>query len=285
MVSTMSGAKSNLPACTQAPILVHPAIRIKSTCQMKGTSPIKSTSQIKGTSGVKSTFQVTSPSAWVNRIAKIASGSIAGILLGGCVSATVDEMTFMEPTAGIGDSSVVILGRRHAPDYDTEFEFIECIGDHIRSGDKSITVLHEIEFINMLYPWFEPRTAPMRTQDIDKLLQQPPVADKFAEIKLEYMIWVDGTTIETNSSGSMTCGVGPGGAGCFGFGTWGNTSDYEATIWDFTDQTEVGRISANTTGQSYMPAVVVPIPIIAPVQGTACDSLGEQLLKYLSANH
>ena len=52
---------------------------------------------------------------------------------------------------------------------------------------------------------------------------------------------------------------------------------------DFTDEVEVGRISANTSGQSYMPAVVVPIPIIAPVQGTACDSLGDQLLKYLSA--
>ena len=37
----------------------------------------------------------------------------ASVWLGGCVSATVDEMTFMEPTGGIGDSSVVILGRRH----------------------------------------------------------------------------------------------------------------------------------------------------------------------------
>ena len=203
--------------------------------------------------------------------------------LQGCVNATVDEMTFMEPTEGIGDASVVIMGRRHAPDYETEFDFIECIGDHIRRGDDSITVLHELEFINMMYPWFEPRTAPLRTDDIDKLLTQQRVADRFSEIKLEYMIWIDGSTVETNSSGSMTCGVGPGGAGCFGFGTWGNASDYEATIWDFTDEVEVGRISANTSGQSYMPAVVVPIPIIAPVQGTACDSLGDQLLKYLSA--
>jgi len=203
--------------------------------------------------------------------------------LSGCVTATVDEMTFLEPTEGIGDASVVILGRRHAPDYETEFEFIECIGDHIRRGDKSITVLHELQFINDLYPWFEPRTAPLRTEDIDKLLEHKPVAEKFAELKLEYMIWIDGSTVETNSSGSMTCGVGPGGAGCFGFGTWGNASEYEATIWDFTDQAEVGRISANTSGQSYMPAVVVPIPIIAPVQGAACDSLGDQLLKYLSA--
>ena len=59
----------------------------------------------------------------------------------------------------------------------------------------------------------------------------------------------------------------------------------EATIWDFTDKVEVGRVSAATSGQSYMPAVIVPIPIIAPVQGTACDSLGDQLLEYLSAHH
>lgn len=207
------------------------------------------------------------------------------VALTGCVNATVDEMTFLEPTEGIGDRSVVILGRRHAPDYETEFEFIECIGDHIRTGDPSITVIRERQFLDTLYPWFEPRTAPLRTEDIDTLLAEAPVAQELSALKLEYMIWVDGTTVETNSSGSMTCGVGPGGAGCFGFGTWGEASDYEATIWDVSDRAEVGRIAANTSGQSYMPAVVVPIPIIAPVQGTACDSLGDQLLKYLSANH
>ena len=35
----------------------------------------------------------------------------------GCVTSTVDEMVFNEPLAGIGDSTVVILGRRHASDY------------------------------------------------------------------------------------------------------------------------------------------------------------------------
>ena len=49
----------------------------------------------------------------------------------GCVTSTVDEMVFNEPLAGIGDSTVVILGRRHASDYETEPDFIECVGDHI----------------------------------------------------------------------------------------------------------------------------------------------------------
>jgi hypothetical protein len=201
----------------------------------------------------------------------------------GCVTSTVDEMTFNEPAAGIGDASVVILGRRHASDYETEPDFIECVGDHIASRDKSIDVIGELEFINALYPWFEPRTAPLRPEDIDRLLLQEPVAEKMADLKTEYMIWIDGSTVRTDSAGSMTCGIGPGGAGCFGFGTWGNDANYEATIWDFTDKAEVGRINTSASGQSYMPAVVVPIPIIAPVQGTACDGIGDQLLEFLSS--
>jgi hypothetical protein len=224
----------------------------------------------------------TASARWLRRAALAA---LLPALLGGCVTSTVDEMVFNEPVAGIGDASVVILGRRHAADYETEFDFIECIADHITARDPSIEIIDELEFINSMYPWFEPRTAPLRPTDIERLLQQRPVAEQLAALRLEYMIWVDGSTVQTNSAGSMTCGVGPGGAGCFGFGTWGNASDYEAAIWDFTDRAEIGRLNASTSGQSYMPAVVVPIPIIAPVQGTACDGLGEQLLQFLSSEH
>ena len=202
-----------------------------------------------------------------------------------CVSTTVDEMVFNEPLEGIGDSSVVILGRRHNSDYETEPGFIECVGDHISSGDRSIRVIGELEFINALYPWFEPRTAPLRPADIDRLMMQEPVAQKMAELKTEYMIWIDGSTVRGDSAGSMTCGIGPGGAGCFGFGTWSNDANYEAAIWDFTDRAEVGRVNTSATGQSYMPAVVIPIPIIAPVQGTACDGIGDQLLQFLSSEY
>ncbi len=203
----------------------------------------------------------------------------------GCVTSTVDEMVFNEPLEGIGDSSVVILGRRHASDYETEPDFIECVGDHIASRDKAITVIGELEFINALYPWFEPRTAPLHPRDIERLLAQQPVAEKMSELKTEYMIWIDGVTERTDSVGSMTCGIGPGGAGCFGFGTWNNNSKYEAVIWDFTDQAEVGRVNTEASGQSYMPAVIVPIPIIASVQGTACDGIGDQLLEFLSSEY
>jgi hypothetical protein len=217
------------------------------------------------------------------RIRALVLGAVIA-MTSACVTSTVDQMVFNEPTEGIGDSTVVILGRRHASDYDTEPDFIECVGDNIASRDKSIEVIGELQFLNELYPWFEPRTAPLHAEDLHRLLLQEPVARKMAELKTEYMIWIDGSTVRTDSAGSMTCAIGPGGGGCFGFGTWGNDANYEATIWDFTDQAEVGRINTSASGQSYMPAVVIPIPIIAPVQGTACDGISDQLLHFLSAN-
>lgn len=206
-------------------------------------------------------------------------------LVTGCVSATVDQMVFNSPTEGIGDASVVILGRRHASDYETEPDFIRCVGKHISSQDESIRVIDELEFVNTLYPWFEPRTAPLQAADLGRLLTHLPVAEKLAALQTRYMIWIDGSTVRNDAAGSMTCGISPGGAGCFGFGTWSNDADYEAVIWDFSNRAEVGRINASATGQSYMPAVVIPIPIIAPVQGTACDSIGDQLLEFLSQHY
>jgi hypothetical protein len=206
----------------------------------------------------------------------------AGIALtSACVTSEVDQMVYNEPTAGIGDASVVILGRRHASDYETEPDFVACVGQYVASRDKSVTVIGELEFLNALYPWFEPRTAPMHPQDIERLLTQQPVQEKLAALKVEYMIWLDGSTVRSGGSGSMACSLG----GCFGFGTWTHDSNYEATIWDFTDRAEVGQVNTSATGQSYMPAVIIPIPIIAPVQGTACDGIGEQLLAFLSSKY
>ncbi len=204
-----------------------------------------------------------------------------GLALGGCVTATVDEIVFSGPSTDPRNSAVVILGRRHVSDYETEPGFVECVARHIGRAETGITVISEAGFMNALYPWFEPRTAPLRTADLERLLRIAPVRERLADMRAEYMVWIDGNTTRTDGAGSMTCGIGPGGAGCFGFGTWSNDSDYEAVIWDFTDRRELGRMSATASGQSYMPALLVPIPLIAPVRDTACSGLGEQLLRFL----
>ena len=73
----------------------------------------------------------------------------------------------------------------------------------------------------------------------------------------------------------------PGGGGCFGFLSWENDSSYEATVWDVESGKSVGRVSSDAVGTSYMPAVILPVPIIAPVRSAACDTMSEQLKSFL----
>lgn len=205
--------------------------------------------------------------------------------LGGCVTSSVQEIREAD-TGMTGDESIVLLGRRTLPSSaETEQSFVTCLSRRIggSGGGKAIKVIGEDAFRDALFPWFEPRTAPANSTDLPELMAQPHLAARLNEMGLRYLVWIAGDTDRTDSGGSMTCSVTTAGAGCFGFLTWENTSAYEASIWDVQSGTSVGRISSDAVGTSYMPAVVVPLPLIARVRSSACNSLADQLKTFLTA--
>lgn len=211
---------------------------------------------------------------------------VLAVLLAGiasCTSTTVDE--FRQGETGIeSHESVVILGRRQASDYETRAEFVDCVGNRISRGDNAINVVPEQEFIDAMFPWFEPRTAPLRTRDLERLMGEDVVAEKMGEFGIRYIVWVDGHTETTDRGGSISCTIGPGGGGCFGFGSWEDDANFDARVWDVGSLTNVGTISTDATGQSYMPAVVVPIPLIARVEANACSRLATQLKDFVNGS-
>ena len=208
---------------------------------------------------------------------------LASLLLASCTNTTVDE--FRQGETGIeSDESIVILGRRQASDYETRADFVDCVGDQVNSGTDGINVVPEKQFVDALFPWFEPRTAPLRTQDLERLMTEEIVAEKIDEFGIRYIVWVDGFTETTGRSGSISCAIGPGGGGCFGFGSWEDDSEFDARIWDVDELVSVGTISTDATGQSYLPAVVVPIPLIARVEANACSSLANQLKSFVNGS-
>ena len=203
------------------------------------------------------------------------------VLLTSCTSTTVNE--FRQGETGINsDESIVILGRRHSSDYETRAEFVDCVGERMTSGNDSISVIPEKEFVDAMFPWFEPRTAPLRTRDLERLMAEPVVADKMAEFGVRYMVWLDGFTETSGRTGTISCTVGPGGAGCFGFGSWEDDSTFDARVWDVASLQNVGTISTDATGQSYLPALVIPIPLIARVEANACVRLADQLKQFVN---
>ena len=203
------------------------------------------------------------------------------VFLASCTSTTVDE--FRQGATGINsDESVVILGRRHSSDYETRAEFVDCVGERMTTGSDALSVIPEKQFVDAMFPWFEPRTAPLRTRDLERLMSEPVVAEKMAEFGVRYMVWLDGFTETSGRTGTISCTVGPGGAGCFGFGSWEDDSTFDARVWDVASLQNVGTISTDATGQSYVPALVIPIPLIARVEANACIRLADQLKQFVN---
>ena len=70
-----------------------------------------------------------------------------------------------------------------------------------------------------------------------------------------------------------------------GFGTWDEKAEYEASVWDYHTKKLVGKVSSIADGTSYMPAIVIPIPLIAQVQNEACSAMANQLQSFFSSSN
>ena len=205
---------------------------------------------------------------------------LAGIgVLAGCVTARVEESRQAHTTSIQDGEAVVLLTRHQSNAREAETSFSDCVVDDLGSGESALTTRTEQEFMDGLFPWFEPRLAPTTVEQLPKLLAQPGVAQRITDSGVRYVIWLDGETQTLDGGGTISCDLL--GFGCVGFQWWSKDSSYEASIWDLKTQTAAGIISAAVTGTSYMPAVVVPIPLIARTKAAACHGLAKQLKEFL----
>ncbi len=211
---------------------------------------------------------------------KVLGAALLMAALGACTTTHIDQ--FRQGTTHIKKGeSIVILGRRQNIGYDTAGTFVNCVATTVATGDDRIKVVPEQEFLDAMFPYFEPRTAPMRTANLKQLMTISAAKKRIEDYGIEYIVWVDGTTLRSDRSGGMSCGIGPGGGACFGFGSWQDDSKFEAEVWDLNTLESVGSISTDSNGQSYVPALVVPIPLIAQVEAGACSGLGNQLKLFI----
>jgi hypothetical protein len=221
-------------------------------------------------------------------------GAVA-LFAAGCMTAKVDE-TRQVAAAIQADESIVVLKKPQLEGLGTEEKFLDCVQEnlggelvHPEEGQKAkagksavpFKIFGEQQFSDALFPWFEPSTAPANAAGMRTLLERPGVAERLGQIGVRYVVWLEGSTRKTDSGGSIACAAGPGGAGCFGVGWWEKQSGYVASVWDLQSGSELGSVSTDVTGTSVLIGAVAPIPIITPVQRTACNRLSDQLRSFL----
>jgi len=223
---------------------------------------------------------------------------LAGVALlaAGCMTTKVDE-TRQVAAAIQANESIVVLRKPQLEGTGTEEKFLGCLQENLggelvhptegqsagKSGDGvPFKIYGEQQFADALFPWFEPSTAPANVAGLRLLLERPGVTERLEQIGVRYVVWLDGSTRKTDGGGAFSCAIGPGAAGCIGLGWWEKQSGYVASVWDLRTGMELGSVSADVSGTSVLIGAVAPIPIITPVQRTACNRLAGQLRSFLA---
>ncbi len=213
---------------------------------------------------------------------KFSLAFVLTVLLTGCVTSRIENSRVADTGIEQGES-VVIMAKSYHLGNETEAKYLNCIEQSLSRGSNGLRVIPRKEFVDSLFPWFEPRTAPSETKGLARLMERPGVADKIEDLGVRYIIWLDGDTEKVAGGGSLSCAAGPGGGGCFGFAWWQNEADYDAYVWDLRGLESAGMVSADFSGTSFLPALVIPIPLIARTQAKACKGLAEQLRAFIVA--
>ena len=200
-----------------------------------------------------------------------------------CTTSRLEQQVNLPVNLKEGESVVVISNSYHSANQ-TEYDFIQCVNKSLSKKQDYFNLIQTEYFQNMLYPWLEPRTAPQTPEDLPEFLSRDLVRGTLETHNVKYLINISGETKTNSSSGALSCAAGPGGGGCFGLAWWDDTSSYSASVWDIAQQSSVGSVSATVSGTSVIPALIIPIPIIARTKSSACDGLVKQLLSFLSTS-
>ncbi len=204
-------------------------------------------------------------------------------LLSACgVTARMEPYKQTDVVISDGDQ-VVVLARKHHATHEAEEGFVECISESLARGRDAIDVHPTQAFEDTLYPWFEPSMAPLSTEELSELLEKPGVMERVRDTGVRFLVWLDGSTERTSSGGGISCAAGVGGAGCMGLAWWEDDARYDATVWDIEQLESAGTIYADFRGRSVMPAIIIPIPLIARPQAQACRGLTDQLREFLTS--
>jgi len=221
--------------------------------------------------------------------------ALAIVALAGCMHVKIDEAREVDAVVASGEG-VVLLAKPELRGVGSESGFLDCLEKQllghsvakqqggapvVNMAGRHFHLVPHRAFIDSLYPWLEPSTAPADAEFARVLLARPGVRERIAAAQVRYVVSIEGGTNVTDKSGSLACAIGPGGGGCIGAAFWKKTSDYQARIWDLERGVSLGTVGADATGNSMILGAIVPLPFVAPVQHTACTRMARQLDHFL----
>jgi hypothetical protein len=94
---------------------------------------------------------------------------------GGCMQARIEESRELATPIAKGER-VVILAKPQIEGAGAEDEFMDCVSEGL-AGRNGVAVHDNNAFVDQMFPWFEPSTAPGKPEAMSALLARPGVSE------------------------------------------------------------------------------------------------------------
>jgi hypothetical protein len=154
---------------------------------------------------------------------------------------------------------------------------MDCVGHRLAQARPPFEVMPAGQVRLEFFPWLEPSTAPKSLEELQRWAAEPAVRNKMRAIGARYLLEFRGGTKTEIPGGGILCGAGFGAGGCFGFAWGSRESAFNATLLDMWEGGKPLEVSATRRGGVYMPAFVLPIPLMAQTESTACEELSQRI--------
>jgi len=175
------------------------------------------------------------------------------------------------------EDAVVFVRDRGDWLYGDASEAQRCIGAPFQDLMPTVPVVPFDRLRLALFPWLEWSTAPRTDEQLLDLIKRPDVARELGRLRVRYLVHAGGATSTDFSHGGVLCGATAAGGGCFGF-SWGTReSAYNATVIDLAAAVPLTTEAVRRHSGAYMPAFVIPVPIIGPTKADACREIARRI--------
>lgn len=163
-------------------------------------------------------------------------------------------------------------------------KFARCVQNELKEDLQNLRVIPGDRFRDALFPWFEPSTAPDDTQELMNLLNKNLVRERIENFGVEILIFIQGTTDQSDLEGPVTVVGGFGAAGALGYQSAERTTRILVKVWDLKNQASLGDADVHIKGEFRMPYVIIPIPIPVFTESSACSETAKRISNVLSGN-
>lgn len=185
-------------------------------------------------------------------------------------------------------------------------KFSDCAAAVMQKANPSLRVVHEREFRDSVFPWFEPDIAPDTDDELAALLQRPVVSNRVAQLGVRYVVVVSGVTTTgpvtdlgvpadaaqrsvcssqarlnkalSQEENPATLSQAP-----LGGASWDEHTSLSVRVWDLRAAQSAGSIAAHASGHGAVGIfVVVPFAFVPDTADTVCDDIGWRLAQFFS---